>query len=263
VKRLSLLLLAGLGITACGEPPAGRTILLVSLDSVRADTLDFDDAEAFPNLARLAQGGAIFDQAIAGSSWTLPSHATMFTGAPPPLHGVEFDDIAIDPGFETLPELLHAAGWYTAGWWTGWYTAGEFGFERGFDTYTNAMTGGREIEQHYRAALAAGETELARRLLSGMDIAGHRDITSPHVVLGLEATVETIEKDRDLFLFTHLFDPHYDYIPPAPFDTRFDPDYTGTLDGNDFFENKAIYNIDRTPARHISDRDLDHIRALY
>ena len=259
-------LLLGLGtllLGSCGEAPVGRTILLISLDSVRADTLDFDDAQAFPHLAGLAQEGAIFDQAISGSSWTLPAHATMFTGAPPPLHGVEFDDIAIDPGFKTVPELLHDAGWYTAGWWTGWYTAGDFGFDRGFDTYTNAMTGGREIERRYRDALARGDIEEAKRALAVTDVVGHRDITSPNVLVGVEATIETIDRGRALFLFTHLFDPHYDYIPRAPYDTRFDPDYTGNIDGHDFFENKRIFDSSKTPGRQISDRDLEHIVALY
>lgn len=263
MRSLFTLLALAASLAACGKAPAGRTILLISLDSVRADTLDFEDASAFPRLAQLAQDATVFDQAIAPSSWTLPGHATMFTGMPAPLHGVEFDDIAIDPGAQTIPELLHANGWTTAGWWTGWYMAGEFGFERGFDTYSNAMTGGREIQRRYREALAQGDMDLAKRALAVMDIGGHRDITSGHVLAGLEATVETVDRDTDLFLFAHLFDPHYDYIPPAPYDTKFDPDYTGSIDGHDFFENRAIFDATRSPARQISDRDLEHIRALY
>lgn len=261
-RALSVGLLS-LALTGCSQAPAGRTILLISLDSVRADTLDFGDAAAFPHLAELATKGTVFDQAISSSSWTLPAHATMFTGEPAPLHGVEFDDIAIAPGTTTIPELLHDAGWTTAGWWTGWYTAGEFGFERGFDTYTNGMTGGREIERRYRDALARGDMDMAKRVLATFDIGGHRDITSPNVLAGLEATVETVDGDKDLFLFAHLFDPHYDYIPPAPFDTKFDPDYKGSLDGHDFFENRAIFDSTQSPARRIGDRDLQHIEALY
>lgn len=260
----SLLTLAvGFLFASCAQEPVGRTIVLISLDSVRADALDFEDPEAFPHLAELARRGVIFDQAIASSSWTLPAHATMFTGAPPPLHGVEFDDLAIDPGFATLPEVLHKDGWFTAGWWTGWYLAGEYGFERGFDTYTNAMTGGRDIEARYRDALAKGNIEDARLVLAGRDVVGHRDITTPNVTLGLEATVETVDRERDLFLFAHLFDPHYDYIPPAPYDTRFDPDYTGDMDGRDFYENRRIFQAEKRPGRMIGARDLEHIEALY
>lgn len=260
--KLSFLLAASLAIASCGPAPTGRTILLISLDSVRADSLSFADAQATPNLARLAQHATIFNQAYSGSSWTLPAHATMFTGAPPPLHGVEFDDIAIDPSYATLPELLKDAGWATAGWWTGWYTAGEYGFSRGFDTYSNAMTGGRQIEAQYKAALDRGDMAAAQKVMNSRDIVGHRDITSPHVVQGLANAVDSTDSKRDLFLFAHLFDPHYDYIPPAPFDTQFDPDYQGSMDGTDFFSNPQVFDT-ANRQRRISDRDLEHILALY
>ena len=133
----------------------------------------------------------------------------------------------------------------------------------GFDTYANAMTGGRDIEARYRNALAKGDLEDARRVLAGRDVVGHRDITSPNVVTGFEAALETVDQDRDLFLFAHLFDPHYDYLPPAPYDTRFDPDYTGSIDGRDFYENRRIFDAKKRPGRVIGARDLEHVEALY
>ncbi|MFT5079535.1 MAG: arylsulfatase A-like enzyme [Planctomycetota bacterium] len=245
-----------------GEP-AARTVLLVSLDSVRSDFLTFMDAETAPNMSELAERGTIFSSASAPSSWTLPSHTTMFTGAPVQLHGVEWDDVAMDPGHQTLPELLQQNGWFTAGWWTGWFLAGEYGFERGFDVYDNAMTGGRDIEREYRAALAAEDFTLVRTILQSRDIQGHEDITTPNVMKGFEATLNVVKPDQDLFLFTHLFDAHYDYIPEAPFDTKFDPDYSGTMTGESFYKNPAIYNKKASPPRQVSDRDLEHLTSLY
>ena len=231
---------------------------------MRSDFLTFRDVATAPNLTALAEGGTTFTSAWSGSSWTLPGHAQMFTGMPPALHGVEYDDVAIDPGHTTLPEALQEAGWFTAGWWTGWYLADEYGFARGFDIYRNAMEGGSQVDAAYRAAVERGDLAQVAHLHGSRGIASHQMITSPNVVAGLERTVANVDPDQDLFLFVHLFDPHYDYIPPAPYDTKFDPDYDGDLSPHDFYGNPAIYDATAPPPRRrISDRDLDHVRARY
>jgi arylsulfatase A-like enzyme len=58
------------------------------------------------------------------------------------------------------------------------------------------------------------------------------------------------------FLFVHLWDVHFDYIPPAPFDAIFDPDYQGDLDVRDYSFNRGI-------TADLPERDLQHLRALY
>ena len=63
-------------------------------------------------------------------------------------------------------------------------------------------------------------------------------------------------RSRPFFMFLHLWDVHYDYTPPAPFDRMFDPDYTGTITGDDFMPNPRVN-------AHMDRRDLDHIIALY
>ena len=71
-------------------------IVLISLDSVRADTLTFRDAQTASALTGLARGGTVFENAASGTSWTLPAHVQMLSGAPPSLHGVVADDLRID-----------------------------------------------------------------------------------------------------------------------------------------------------------------------
>jgi arylsulfatase A-like enzyme len=63
-------------------------------------------------------------------------------------------------------------------------------------------------------------------------------------------------KDQRFFLFVHYYDVHYDYIPPPPYNTMFDPDYRGSVTAVNFIEDDAINR--RMPAR-----DLEHILALY
>jgi arylsulfatase A-like enzyme len=249
-------------MAACdGGAARGPNVLLISLDTVRADELSFLDPEVAPNMTALARRGVIFEQAIAGSSWTLPSHAQIFTGQPPSLHRVETDDLAIDGRTPILAEELRRRGWFTAGFWTGWYLAGEHGFDRGFMAYENCMTDGELVDARVRHSLDGESINGAWQALSQRDKQNHEDVTSENVVEHVSRVLEQVDAEDRVFAFAHFFDPHYDLIPPAPYDTRFDPAYTGTIDGRNFWVNPAIWTPDK--GRVVSDRDLEHLRALY
>ena len=228
--------------------------MLLSLDSVRADALTFRDRETAPTLAALAERGTVFTLALSGSSWTLPSHAQMFTGQPPQLHGVHHDERKIDPLTQTLPECLSAAGYATVGAWSGWFLAGEYGFGRGFDRYETAL----DLDGGSNDADPSTRDGFARR-----ENSSHQQITSERLVSMLSRSIAEAPASEPLFVFGHFFDPHYDYIPPAPFDTRFDPDYLGEIDGENFWLNRRVFDAEKRPMRQVNDRDLDHIRALY
>ena len=223
---------------ACGgdaPPPRPPDVLLVSLDSVRADALTFLDEALSPNLCALARRGTLFTSAVSGTSWTLPAHAQLFLGLPPAVHGVHLDHIRMDPSLPTLPERLARAGYRTAGVYTSHYLDAQFGFARGFDTFVSAM----------------GE------------VPAHSDVSTDRLVDRALEAVEGAPADQPLFLFAHVMDPHYDYVPPPPFDTRFDPDYTGDLDARGFLDNPRIFDPGKRPRRQVSDRDLQHLVALY
>ena len=264
-RALTAALLTGLCAASCGEAPRSDSpdVLLISLDSVRADFLTFVDEETAPNLARLARRGTVFTQAVAGTSWTLPTHAQMFTGMPPVLHGLQESDLVLDPKLPTLPQLLRDAGYNTAGFYTCWYLASEYGFESGFDLYENAMQGGDQLSQALTKALEAEGAVADRRRNFRRQVPAHRDINSPLVVEQARAALERMGDGEPTFLFAHFFDPHFDYIPPAPYDEAFDPDYSGAMTGVDFWTNPGVFDATKSPARQISERDLDHVRALY
>ena len=263
-KVLPALALCALTAACANEAPDDRPdVLLISLDSVRADFLDFADPETAPNLYALAQRGVVFDQAISGTSWTLPSHAQMFTGMPPVLHCLQEGDLSLDPAIPVLPELLSEAGYQTAGFYTCWYLAAEFGFGRGFQHYANSMRGGEHLERALAEALAdedqLGDRRMEFRRFTGTEVF----VSSPVVTENATAALEETTTDDPLFVFAHFFDPHFDYIPPQPYDTKFDPDYSGTMTGVSFWDNPRIYDEQKDPKRQISDRDLEHVRALY
>jgi arylsulfatase A-like enzyme len=251
---------AGALLGGCGGRPDGPNVLLISLDSVRADDLTFLDPAIAPHMTELAKRGVVFTQAISGSSWTLPAHVQMLTGQPPSLHRVETDDIAIDPRTPLLQELLRRAGYFTAGFWTGWYLAGEYGFARGFVSYENAMTDGELVEGTVSKSLDQDTIAKVWQALSERDRKNHEDVNSPRVVELAREALARAEPDEPVFFFAHFFDPHYDYVPPGKWATVHDPDYQGSIDGRSYWVNQRVFKDGK---RAVNDRDLAHLRALY
>jgi arylsulfatase A-like enzyme len=119
-------------------PAAGSpNVLLVVLDTVAAGHLKLNgyERDTSNTLVELASRGIRFEQAQASSSWTLPSHATMFTGRP--LHELSVGWLhPLDDTFPTLAEYLGAGGYATAGFVANvGYCAADSGLGRGFTRY--------------------------------------------------------------------------------------------------------------------------------
>ena len=226
-------------VTAKAVEPAGaagtarNNVVLISLDSLRADHLGAwgYKRDTSPNLDKLARESIRFSNAISTSSWTLPTHLTMFTGLSQVAHGVVVDTNVLPRSIRTLGEIFHDAGYATAGFVSGPYVSGHYGYDRGMDTYIDlSAQWGKSAEA--RAAILSPEINAK----------------------GLAWLDQT--RDQPFFLFLHYFDIHYDFVPPPPYDTMFDPDYTGTMDGRMFIERDDVHP--KMPAR-----DLEHILALY
>lgn len=250
-------------------------VLLISLDSVRRDMLgcygaDFPRSPS-PNLDRLAAEGIRLEDAVSGTSWTLPAHATLFTGVPELVHGVEQDGQRLDDSLPTLAEELRAAGYRTAGVYSGPYLDPRFGFGRGFERYragygpelAAAARGAAEALARVHALDDSTPDEKSHGVLAAnaraeheLEVASHRDSSARVVTdLLLEELAAAGGEKRPFFLFAHYFDAHYDYVPPAPFDRELDPDYAGAVDGGDF--------VRRLAAPAAGARDLAHLRALH
>ena len=224
-----LALLAGCtGATGDGRPP---NILLVSIDSLRADRLGCygHGRDTSPALDALAQEGILFEHAIAQAPWTLPSHASLFTSLYSPTHRATDPARRLPAHLPTLASVLSEAGYRTHAVVGGTFMQRRFGLDSGFESY---------------------DDELAR--VSHKE--SHTEVTSPRT--NEKALAFLAEVEGPFFLFVHYWDVHYDLIPPAPFDTRFDPDYAGDLTSEDFMRNPRI-------VEDMPERDLEHLLALY
>jgi arylsulfatase A-like enzyme len=147
-------------------PPSSPNVLLIVLDTVGADHLGLYGYErpTSPTLNGLAARGIRFDRAYASASWTLPSHASLFTGRwPHELSAGWFTPL--DQTYPTLAEFLASRGFATAGFIANaWYCAADSGLARGFTTYR---------DYRFPRLTASSTASLVDRLMEGVDALEH------------------------------------------------------------------------------------------
>jgi arylsulfatase A-like enzyme len=184
---------------------AGFDVLLVTLDTVRADHLGCygDAGAATPVIDALASHGLRFDQALATTPITLPSHSSIMTGLYAPGHGVRDNGYyTLGDEADTLAEALREEGYATAAYVAAYVLAERYGLAQGFDRYDGAVVPSLpgEARTSYNERPADAVTDAALTWLEA-----HLGQTDP----------------RPYFLWVHYFDPHWPYTPPPPFASRF------------------------------------------
>jgi arylsulfatase A-like enzyme len=133
--RILLVACASLSAAACApEPPRRPNVILVSIDTLRADHLGAwgYPRGTSPHLDRLARRGATFARCIAQAASTMPSHRSLFQSRVASHTGREFPMLA---------ELLQSEGWSTVAFTGGGNVSAELGFSAGFDTYEESEAG--------------------------------------------------------------------------------------------------------------------------
>lgn len=280
LPRPAVLLLALASLGACREQapaPPQPNVLLVSLDTVRADHLSVQGyaRRTSPALEKLAARGVRCAQAFSTTSWTLPAHLSLLTGLWISAHGVaddrQFDRAAGDRQVNPvtlagrfLPELLAESGYRTAGFYTWKYLEPRFGFGPGFEVYErlgHTFYSHPVVSKRIEELRASGDLEGLRALKREYpELFDVRRPSSPEVVDRALAWIDTVREEtpeRPFFAFLHLFDAHDPYTPPPPFDRRFDPDYDGPIDG------LRVTGEDSPVHAGMPGRDLHHLVALY
>ena len=187
---------------------APQVVALIVLDTVRADHLDVYGyaTETMPKLRDWSKGATVYESARSPSSWTLPAHASLFTGQLPRTHGsrgrapgtraaLPAPPLAADA--DTIAEAFQAAGWNTVAVVANkGFMSPIFGLDQGFDHYLHSEARGHEHVS------TDGVTEQAISLLDEFE-----------------------KSDRPFFLFVLYFDPHYEYRRHPEF--GFAPDRVG------------------------------------
>lgn len=195
------------------EPGRGPNVLLIVLDTVRRASLSLYGygRETSPALTRWAKRGVVFDHAFATASWTLPSHAGMFTGRLP--HEVSAGWLRpLDDRWPTLAEALQARGYHTAGFVANiLYCNRSFGLGRGFQHYEDYQVVPGEFLLNNSIGRALSESHLLRRLTGRHDILARK---AGSRVSDAFLSWQAGQQGRPWFAFLNYFDAHQPYFPP-------------------------------------------------
>jgi len=189
---------AGLALLRRPDPPAN--VLLITVDTLRADAVGAYGApgEATPWIDRLAAGGVRFADAHAHNVLTLPSHANILSGRGPQQHGVRDNaGFRFPAGTETLATLLRARGYRTAAFVSAFPLDSRFGLDRGFDVYDDSFAD---------ASAPSGFLVQERG--------------GPETVARARAWLDTKDA-RPWLCWIHLYEPHFPYRPREPWASRF------------------------------------------
>ena len=201
--------------TASNVQPVPRHIVLVTIDTLRADRLGcYGNRDvATPNLDRLAREGALMSQATSHVPLTRPSHVTIFTGLYPAQHNIR-DNVSSSLGDDvpTLAEQFERAGFETAGFVSSVVLSSQSGLARGFGTYSQKF---------------ADEEENDARFLNTIQRRG--DVATAEAVDWING-----HGANRFFVWLHLYDPHDPYEPPEPYASRYaDRPYDGEVAWSD------------------------------
>jgi len=184
--------------TIATEVRKAPLLVVYLVDTLRADhTSPYGyERDTTPALSRFAADAVVFDEAISHASWTKPSVASIFTSQLPGRHlAVQLRD-PLDPGHVTLAEMLQAKG-FTTGAAIANSVIYSYGnnFDQGFDSFVGLH-----------------------------DSQGHASKSVDADVV-VDTALEWIGTRAGLpqFVYIHTMDPHVPYIPPAPFDRRYEP----------------------------------------
>ncbi len=179
-------------------PPADRNVLLITIDTLRADALGLAGGAAeTPNLDALARSGVAFDFAHAHAVVTLPSHASILTGLYPFAHGIRDNaGYRLAGGTTTLATFLKAHGYATGAFVGAFPLDARFGLGAGFDVY----------DDRYPARARASDLLMPERPGDQVVAAASRWISR--------------QRGR-WFAWVHLFDPHAPYRAPSPYLERY------------------------------------------
>jgi arylsulfatase A-like enzyme len=198
--RSALILTALLGalVSSCKTTSRPPNVVLVVIDTARADHFSSYGypRPTTPHLDAFAREAIRFERAYSVSCWTVPAHASMFTGLYPATHWAGQTNVWLDDRFTTIAELLRARGYATADFSGNPWVSPTTNLVQGFDV-VETMTGRPDL------APTGAKPHPTNKLIADW--------------LGRRPT------DRPFFLFVNYLEPHAPYQPPKQFEARFLP----------------------------------------
>lgn len=226
---------------ALGAAPSGApNVLFLILDTVRASSMSLYGAprRTTPGLEELARTGVTFDWAFSTASWTLPSHASMFTGRYSSQQSGNWTS-PLDGTHPTMADVFSHYGYATAGFTANLVaTPRGFGLDRGFSRYedhrrsiaqialTTSLGQAQSLRNAWDALVRQRWVGRAVRVLAAFDFEprySYPDNDPKSAALITESFLRWQRGvgNRPFFAFLNFFDAHGPYESPARYDTLF------------------------------------------
>ena len=211
-----------------------KSVIVLLIDTMRADHLSTYNKSTrvrTPALDAIAAQSAVFDAAQAPENWTKPSVASVLTGLYPMSHRTKQSESSLSDRALMVSEVFKKAGFATATFLANGYVSDKFGFNQGWDFYTNYIRENKstKAENVFRDA--------------GNWIEAH--------------------KDKRFFVYIQTIDPHVPYDPPDEFLNMYQREpYTGSVRPR--LTADMLEKAKRVPPKlTLNDRDRQYIEDLY
>jgi arylsulfatase A-like enzyme/Tfp pilus assembly protein PilF len=217
---------AATGLRAQPQPARPPNVLLITLDTVRADHVGAYGYTkgSTPALDRLARDGVRFADATSQAPLTGPAHAAILTGRYPARLGVRDNaSTPIPPGTGTIAQFFKSHGYRTGGFVGAFILGPEYGFAQGFDTFDADFA-------HFDAGM-----KLQTQRQAG-EVADHAIAWIKQSAIDPQSPI----RNPQWFVWAHFYDAHAPYDPPPPFKTRF---AAAPYDGEIAYVDSAVARI--------------------
>jgi arylsulfatase A-like enzyme len=211
-------------------------VVLIVLDTARAQNfscLGYQKVTS-PRIDQLAEEGVLYRNCIAPAPWTLPSHASLFTGQFPSVHGAHGAHLRLDDRFPTLAQVLRGLGYSTLGISSNVWVSEAFGLARGFDTFFKTWQRFQDDTTTARVMRARGDGNLRPRLNALLQSIPRNAVPKTLLNLfylrvlwrrsdaGAERTYRELRRSmaslsRPFFVFLNYMEPHAPYNAPGEY----------------------------------------------
>jgi uncharacterized sulfatase len=245
------------------KPP---NIIFLVLDTHRADRMSIYGygKDTTPSLGEFAAGATVFDRAIAPAAWTVPSHASMFTGLYPTVHQTIQSFTALPRDIPTLAEILSSNGYETVGFCNNPLIGVlDNGLKRGFNkfyTYSQTFPDVPDYDEDSAKRARRKATELLQKISTPIERQFGRSplllklATLPMFVPIWSRTFNfkgdtqrslrdvagylryyfNTQRDKPLFMFINMMETHLPYYPPSNAIDRWVPYFRKDREARDF-----------------------------
>ena len=257
--------------------PTQPNIVLIVMDTARADVfMELHRTDSIPFFADIDAKSTQFTSAFASAPWTLPSHASLFTGSFPSKHGGHAGHKKLHDSYTTLPEVFSNENYETVAVSNNTWINEEFGFGQGFDKFYKNW---QYIQSKTDFGTIARQEEgngkfrkIAERIFEGNPLTNlfnalygrfyrkTHDDGAARTNQWISNWLTSRNNSRQFFLFINYLEPHLEYRPPREHATEFLPDSVSYEEAMNVNQDAWTYIADSV---QMSEADFDVLRALY